>query len=83
MATGHSGPIDRFGRPGFTLNFIAGKRMWYCAVGTLSVTSYGASGPYASGCTGGNWLSRRPSTSIRWRCSSITFTKSGWLSWQW
>ena len=32
-ATGHSGPIDRFGRPGLTLNFIAGKRMWYCAVG--------------------------------------------------
>ncbi len=29
VATGHSGPIERFGRPGFTLNFIAGKRMWY------------------------------------------------------
>ena len=38
-AVGHSGPIERFGRPGFTLNFIAGKRMWYCAVGTESLTS--------------------------------------------
>ena len=36
---GPNGPIERFGRPGFTLSFIDGNRMWYWAVGTESLTS--------------------------------------------
>ena len=82
-ATGHSGPIDRFGRPGETLNFIAGSRMWNWLMSISPRTSYGSRDATARGWTGANWLRRVGPVLRRSARSSTASTKPGWLTAQW